>query len=141
MANSGVEARAPGSAGEPRPRDEVNWPLVLGLGASAGLWPLGELTGLPELIGPNLAALLMVAVTTGFWISWVGFLRVPRPLVTLTLTGTVSGAVLVLLPAVLHLHSDVVVGTAVLGAIVDIGACTALGGLSGVLAWALQRTR
>jgi len=127
--------------GEPPPDDGVNWPLVLGLAALSVLEPLADLTGLRDALGPAVTALLVPTLVALLWIGWVGFFRVPRPVLTLTLAGTVSGAVLVLLVPVLGVGPEVDPGSAVLVAVVETGRGAGLGALAGFLAWVLQETR
>lgn len=61
------------------------------------LWPLTALTGLGS-GAPR--ALTIVAVTAAVWIGVVGFGRVARPVLTLTLTGVAFGVVAILLSLV-----------------------------------------
>lgn len=69
----------------------IQWPLVLGLGSMALLWPLTALTGIGGTGAPR--ALAIVGFTALVWIAVVGFGRVARPVLTLTLTGVVFGLV------------------------------------------------
>ncbi len=69
----------------------VQWPLVLGLGSMALLWPLTALTGVGGTGAPR--ALGIVGLTALVWIGVVGFGRVARPVLTLTLAGLVFGLV------------------------------------------------
>lgn len=55
------------------------------------LWPLTGLTGVLGTGAPR--ALVIVAVTAVVWIAVVGVGRVPRPVLTLTLTGVAYGLV------------------------------------------------
>jgi hypothetical protein len=143
MTDGHVPAAQPAGSrqpGEPPP-DGVNWPFVLGLGALAVLEPLAHLTGLRDALGPAVTTLLVPALVALLWIGWVGFFRVPRPVLTLTLAGTVSGAVLVLLVPVLGVGPEVDGGTAVLVAVVETAPGTGLGAVAGFLAWVLQQSR
>jgi hypothetical protein len=69
----------------------VQWPLVLGLGSMALLWPLTALTGIGGEGAPR--ALTVVGLTALVWVGVVGLGRVPRPVLTLTLSGLVFGLV------------------------------------------------
>lgn len=138
---SGTGPGDTGRGGDRPPREKLSWPVVLGLGALAGLWPLTELSGLRDLIGPAGTALLTFAVIAVTWIGGVGFFRVPRPVLTLTLAGTVFGAVLVVLSLAFGLGPEVTGGLAVLVAVFEIGRGAALGALAGLVAWAVQQAR
>jgi hypothetical protein len=73
-------------------KETVSWPVALGLGSLALLWPLAELTGLSGAIGQPTMALMLFGVVAIAWIGTVGFFRVPRPVLTLTIAGAVYGA-------------------------------------------------
>jgi membrane associated rhomboid family serine protease len=109
----------------PQASEPVSWPVVLGLGALALLFPLAELTGASDAIGAVPMALLLLGLVAAVLIGGVGLLRVPRPVLTLTLAGAVSGVVLV--------GAFEVVRSTVLG--------TLAGLLAGLLAAAVQHTR
>lgn len=55
------------------------------------LWPLTGLTGVLGTGAPR--ALVIIGVTAAVWIGVVGLGRVPRPVLTLTLTGVAYGVV------------------------------------------------
>lgn len=79
----------------PRPAPvPVPWTVVGGLSALALLWPLTGLTGALGTGAPR--ALTIVGITAAVWIGVVGLGRVPRPVLTLTLTGLAYGLVAVL---------------------------------------------
>lgn len=82
-------------------RPAVSWLLILGLGALALLQGLGRHLGLSNLLGAGTAAFLLIAVVTVAWISVVGWGRVPRPILTLTLTGLTASFYVIVLSAVL----------------------------------------
>jgi hypothetical protein len=129
----------PTGPARPQTPEPVSWPVVLGLGALALLFPLAELTGVSEAVGEAPTALLLLGLVATVWIGGVGLFRVPRPVLTLTLTGAVSGVVLV----VLSLGTRPGVG-GVLAALVgafEVARSTVLGTLAGVLAAAVQNTR
>ena len=80
----------------PRPRPTpdappVPWAIVAGLSALALLWPLTGLTGVLGTGAPR--ALAILGITAAVWIGVVGLGRVPRPVLTLTLTGLAYGLV------------------------------------------------
>lgn len=75
---------APGAAAVP-------WGVVAGLSTLALLWPLTGLTGVLGTGAPR--ALTIIGVTAAVWIGVVGLGRVPRPVLTLTLTGVAYGLV------------------------------------------------
>lgn len=135
-----IPGSAAGPPGRPAP-EPVSWPVVLGLGAFALLVPLTELTGLSRAVGPALAVLVPVAVVATSWIGVVGFARVPRPVLTLTLAGTVSGVVLLLLSLTLGTGPAVDGVVLLLVAVVEITRSTGLGALAGVVAAAIQDRR
>jgi hypothetical protein len=62
---------------EPRTRDPLSWPLIVGLSSLALLWPL---TGLWPVLGEGpLRAFVLIGITGAVWIGTVGFARVARP--------------------------------------------------------------
>lgn len=63
----------------------VPWGVVAGLATLALLWPLTGLTGVLGSGAPR--ALTIVGITAAVWVLVVGLGRVPRPVLTLTLTG------------------------------------------------------
>ncbi len=134
MATPGSPAGPPG-----RPGSEVSWPVALGLGSLALLFPLADLTGLRDALGSAPTGLLLFGVVFATWIGVVAFGRVPRPVLTLTLAGTVSGVVLVALSVTLRTLPDVDGRLLVLGAVLEIARAVVLGALAGLLAAALQR--
>ncbi|WP_285103553.1 hypothetical protein [Promicromonospora sp. MEB111] len=84
---------SPHLPGRPVPAEPaaVSWTLVAGLSALALLWPLTGLTGALGSGGPR--ALAIIGITAAVWIGVVGLGRVPRPVLTLTLTGLAYGLV------------------------------------------------
>jgi hypothetical protein len=144
MTERHVSETGPGDtdgASDPPPPEKLSWPVVIGLGALSGLWPLAELSGLRDLIGPAGTALLVLAVIAGTWIGGVGFFEVPRPVLTLTLAGTVFGGVLVILSLAFGLRPEVTGRLAVLVAVFEVARSTALGALAGLVASAVQQGR
>lgn len=82
-------------------RRSVPWSLVLSLGALALVRPLMSATGVSEAIGSPWAQLGSTVLITVAWVSAVVVARVPRPFLTLVLTGLVYGVLAILLSAVL----------------------------------------
>ncbi len=118
----------------------MSWPLVLGLGSLALLWPLTELVGAPAALGPLGTVLLNVVVVAVIWIGGVGLARVPHPVRTLTLAGVVYGSVLMLMWLVLGLRLEgVSAGAFAIGAALEIARSAAMGAVAGVLAGGFQR--
>lgn len=88
----------PQSSPRPQPAPKapaVPWAVVAGLSALALLWPLTGLTGVLGTGAPR--AFVILGVTAAVWIGVVGLGRVPRPVLTLTLTGLAYGLVGVVL--------------------------------------------
>ncbi|MGR6964025.1 hypothetical protein ACU610_06165 [Geodermatophilus sp. URMC 61] len=125
----------------PGSREPVSWPVVLGLGALALLFPLAELSGVTGILGAAPTALLLVGLVAVVWIGGIGLGRVPRPVLTATLAGVVFGVVLVALSRALGTGPDVDGASAVGVAAFEIGRSAALGALAGLLAAAVQRNR
>ena len=119
----------------------MSWPVVLGLGALALLFPLTELTGLRDALGSAPTALLLFGGVSATWIGVVGFGRVPRPVLTLTLAGTAFGVVLVALSVTLQTLPAVDGALVLLGAVLEVVRSTVLGALAGLLAAAIQPRR
>lgn len=72
-------------------RPAVPWAVVAGLATLALLWPLTGLTGVLGTGAPR--AIAVIGITAAVWIGVVGLGRVPRPVLTLTLTGVAYGLV------------------------------------------------
>jgi hypothetical protein len=144
MAEDRVDGTGPGGsrlAENPPVPEKLSWPIVVGLGALAGLWPLAELSGLRGLLGTAGTALLVLGIIAVIWIGGVGFFGVPRPVLTLTLAGAVFGVVLVVLALIVGGGPEVTGALAVLVAAFEVGRSTAVGALAGLVAWAVQRSR
>src|SRR5699024_749491 len=77
MCRSRRSRRVEGMNDEPRTRDPLSWPLIVGLSSLALLWPL---TGLWPVLGEGpLRAFVLIGITGAVWIGTVGFARVARP--------------------------------------------------------------
>lgn len=138
LASSGMTIRG-SPAGPPGRPQELSWPVVLGLGSLALLLPLADLTGLRAALGSAPSALLLFGVVIATWIGVVAIGRVPRPVLTLTLAGSVFGVVLVVLSVNLRALPVVDGRLLVIGAAIEIARSTGLGALTGLIAAALQR--
>lgn len=136
----GSPPRGPESARPPQP---VVWQAVLGLGALVLMWPLTSLTGVAAVIGAPARAFGVIVVIGATWIGVVGLGRLPRPILTLTLTGVAGGGYLLL--------ADLVAGAGVSGGLslvalpfllLDlIGGGAAWGVLAGLCAAGVQKLR
>ncbi|MBB3082650.1 hypothetical protein [Geodermatophilus sabuli] len=121
-------------AGEP-----VSWPVVLGLGALALLFPLAELTGVADALGEAPTALLLLGLVAVVWIGGIALGRVPRPVLTSTLAGVTFGVVLVVLSLALGTGTDAEGAPVAAVAAFEVGRSAGLGALAGLLADAVQR--
>lgn len=72
------------ASSSPLTRQPLPWLLILGLSSLALLWPL---TALWELGQGAPRALTILGITGAAWIGVVGFGRVQRPVLTLTVVG------------------------------------------------------
>lgn len=73
------------------------WMLILGLALLSLLWPLTTLLGVGN-GAPR--AVTILGVTAAVWIGMVGFGRVRRPVLTLTITGLVYGFIALVLAGI-----------------------------------------
>src|SRR5699024_470196 len=74
---------------EPRTRDPLSWPLIVGLSSLALLWPL---TGLWPVLGEGpLRAFVLIGITGAVGIGTVGFARVARPVPTPPISRAAPG--------------------------------------------------
>src|SRR5699024_11220799 len=91
MCRSRRSRRVEGMNDEPRTRDPLSWPLIVGLSSLALLWPL---TGLWPVLGEGpLRGFVLIGITGAVWIGAVGFARVARAVLTLTICGAEHGVV------------------------------------------------
>lgn len=123
----------------PPPRGGISWPLVAGLASMALLWPLTGLTGIGGTGAPR--ALGIVALTAVVWIGVVGFGRVPRPVLTLTMTGLASGVVTLLVSTLFGGVGLGGEGAAAWTAIPALAMDAGWGALAGVAALGVQKAR
>lgn len=122
----------------PRP-GRIQWPLIGGLASLALLWPLTALTG----VGSGAPrALAIVGITAAVWIGVVGFGRVARPVLTLTLTGLAFGLLALLLSLVFAgVDGAGGPGGAAWTALPALAMDTFWGFLAGLIALGLQKAR
>lgn len=125
-------------------RPAVNWLLVMGLGALPLVQGLARHLGLSALMGASTAAAVLAVLVTVAWVAVVGWGRIPRPVVTLTLAGLTAGSYTIVLSTVL---STLITGTlqgplAFPVAIVPVLLVPTVWGLvAGLIALALQHLR
>lgn len=82
-----------------RPARSLPWLLIVGLSSLSLLWPL---TALWPIAGTGaVRAFIILGLTGAIWVSTVGFGRVPRPVLTLTLAGLGYGFLELALGAVI----------------------------------------
>jgi len=104
------------------------------------LWPITGLTGVLGTGAPR--AMTIVGVTAVVWIGVVGLGQVPRPVLTLTLTGLASGLVITAIGLLVPVLSDFGPGGGPAWTIVPALAFDTLwGAVAGVLAAGVQRLR
>lgn len=120
-------------------RDGISWPLVAGLASMALLWPLTGLTGIGGTGAPR--ALGIVALTAVVWIGVVGLGRVPRPVLTLTMTGLASGVVTLLVSTLFGGVGLGGEGAAAWTAVPALAMDAGWGALAGVVALGVQKAR
>ncbi|MFE5290656.1 hypothetical protein ACFQ8T_00625 [Isoptericola sp. NPDC056618] len=120
-------------------RAGISWPLVAGLASMALLWPLTGLTGIGGAGAPR--ALAVVALTAVVWIGVVGFGRVPRPVLTLTMTGLASGVVGLLVSTLVGGVGLGGEGAAAWTALPALAMDAGWGALAGLVALGVQKAR
>ncbi len=106
----------------------MHWGVVLPLAAIALLWPLSGVLGFD---GP-VRAFAIIGVTLAVWVGVVGFARVARPVLTLTLAGTGYG--------LLYLTANAIMVTPlVFFAWYTVAVTAGVGALAGLAALGIQR--
>lgn len=116
--------------------------MVFGLGALVLTWPLTSLTGVADAIGPAARAIGVIALIGAVWIGVVGFSRLSRPTLTLTLTGLVGALYLTVAEVVASAATTGALSLFSLLALADLAVGGALGGvLAGLVAAGVQRLR
>ena len=84
-------------------------------------------------------ALVLFGLVAIAWIGTVGFCRVPRPVLTLTVAGAVYGGILVVLSVAFGTRPDLGGVLAVGVAFLEIVRSALLGSMAGLIARALQK--
>ena len=108
----------------------LSWPLIVGLSSLALLWPL---TGLWPILGDGaVRALILLGLTGAVWIGTVGFARVARPVLTLTICGAAYGFLNLALGGLLASTGMTGAGPSMLMAFIP---SVAMGAGVGALAW------
>lgn len=114
-------------------RSGFPWLLILGLSSLSLLWPLTRLVGIDDGAPRALTIIAVIAVT---WICVVGFGRVPRPILVLTLTGLGYG-IITMAVAVFFGSFDGPIWSVFVGLVID----TCWGAIAGLIALAIQQMR
>lgn len=117
----------------------MSWTAVVGFGVLGLLWPLLRLLGLESAVGGTGTALAALAVVLAAWSLGAGFGHVPRPVLTLSLAGVVSGLLLGATGLVLGERPDVGPGLHLAATGVKALWSAGFGTLAGLLATAIQR--
>ncbi|WP_347976827.1 hypothetical protein [Microbacterium sp. ProA8] len=137
-----TESNTPRHANEPSPRRaRINWAAVVGFGMLGLLWPLLRLVGLDSIVGGFGTALIAFLGTFAVWVLGAGFGDVPRPVITLTISGLLFGVLLTVSTLVMDEWPDYRLGLTVLAAVIELGRAAGFGALSGLTASAIQRSR
>ena len=114
-------------------RPGLPWLLIIGLSSLSLLWPLTDLIGIG---GGAPRALTIIAIVAVTWIAVVGFGRVPRPVLVLTLAGLGHGIISMAI-AVIFGFFDGPIWTVFVGLVID----TFWGAIAGLVALAIQQMR
>ncbi|WP_375000357.1 hypothetical protein [Aeromicrobium sp. CTD01-1L150] len=123
---------------------DLNWPLVLGLGALALLRPLFSIVGLSDALGKPATPLLLTAAITLAWVLIVGLSSVRQPVATLVAAGLAYAVGAIVLSAVLSpiLTGELQGPLAMPLAIIPLFVTNAIWGLiAGAMALLLQQMR
>ncbi|UVI36879.1 hypothetical protein [Brevibacterium spongiae] len=115
----------------------LSWPLIVGLSSLALLWPL---TGLWPILGEGpVRAFTLLGLTGAVWIGTVGFARIARPVLTLTICGAAHGVLTLALGGLLAGTGAIGAGPAMLMAFIPSLAMGAgVGALAGLAAAGIQ---
>ncbi|NLP82510.1 hypothetical protein HF576_01485 [Microbacterium sp. CFH 90308] len=132
----------PHPASPPMPaRGRISWASVIGFGTLGLLWPVLRLVRLDAVIGDTGTALVALVATLLVWILGAGFGDVPRPVLTLTLSGVLSGALVIATTVLVGEWPDYGVGLNVTAGGIEVARAAGLGALAGAIATPIQRTR
>ncbi len=80
---------------------QLQWPLIIGLGALALVRPFLNITGLMDGLGRPAGPLLISALISLAWLAIVVLGRVRQPLLTLVCAGLVYGLFAIVISAIL----------------------------------------
>ncbi len=80
---------------------QLQWPLILGMGALALIRPMLNIVGLMDGLGRPFGPLLVTALISLAWLAIVVLSRVHQPFLTLVWTGLAYGTFAILLSAIL----------------------------------------
>ncbi|WP_157002206.1 hypothetical protein [Agromyces laixinhei] len=120
------------------PRPSLPWLLILGLSSLSLLWPLTALTGIAG--EGRTRAFIILGISAVIWIGTVGLGRVPRPILTLTLTGVAYGFVALVLAGLVPGGGGPFGDTTTLWSLIPaLAANAAVGALAGLAAAGVQR--
>lgn len=114
-------------------RPALPWLLILGLSSLSLLWPLTTLIGLDD-GAPR--AFTLIAVIAVAWIAVVGFGRVPRPVLVLTLAGLGYGIITMAVAAIFG-SFDGPIWAIFISLVIDVF----WGTVAGLIALAIQQIR
>lgn len=132
---------SPPSRLPPPVRPRVSWGAATGFGILGLLWPILRLVGLESLIGASATAVVALAITSVIWVLGAGLGHVPRPVLTLTLSGVISGLLLVAATVLLGEWPDAGPGPSLLAGTVEVGRSAGFGTLCGLVAKSIQKLR
>ena len=139
MSEPPTPSQPPGIPPGPRPR--LSWPTVTGFGVLGLLWPLLRLIGLEPIIGGLATAMIAFLATFVVWVLGAGFGRVPRPVLTLTLSGILFAVLLGVTTILIGDWPDHGIGMNLLAGVIEVGRSAGFGALSGLVAESIQKAR
>lgn len=122
-------------------RARVSWAAVSGFGTLALLWPLLRLIGMEAIIGELLTAVLAFVLTFLVWVLGAGLGYVPRPVLTLALSGVVFSLVLTATLVALGELPQHGWGLFLVAAVIEACQFAAFGAIAGLVAQAIQRRK
>ncbi len=139
MSKPRMPSESPRLPHDRRPR--LSWAAVAGFGVLGLLWPLLRLVGAELVIGGPATALAAFLVTFVMWALGAGFGNVPRPVLTLSLSGVIFGLLLGATTLLIGDWPDYGIGLNLLGGVIEVGRSAGLGALAGLVAELIQKTR
>ncbi|MCE7990245.1 MAG: hypothetical protein DYG89_54590 [Caldilinea sp. CFX5] len=120
--------------------NELQWPLIIGMGALALIRPFLNISGLMDRLGRPAGPLLITLLISVAWLAIVVYVRVDRPILTLLCTGLTYGIFALVISTIL---SPVLTGQ-LAGPITNAFATVSVlitnaiwGGVVGLCAWVL----